>query len=315
MARVVVATAYGGPEVLAIADEPAGDPGPGQVLLAVRASGANPVDCKVYSGTRGRDPGQLPMRLGLEVAGVVVAVGAGAAGPTGPVTVGDEVIGYRVSGGYASELVTDAAVLVPKPAALDWAQASGLMMAGATAWHALAATAAGPGDTVLVHGASGGVGLMAVQLASARGATVIGTASPRRHDLLREFGALPVAYGSGLAGRVRAVAPQGVDVALDLAGTDEAVDVSVELVGDRERIVTIVPSRRAAGLGIRALGGGPGADPGTEIRAAARPELARLAGDGTLRVLVSRTFPLAEAARAHRELSTGHTYGKIALIP
>jgi len=156
---------------------------------------------------------------------------------------------------------------------------------------------------------------MAVQLAAAAGATVIATASPARHRLLRELGAQPLTYGPGLAERVRELAPGGVDAAIDLVGTDEAVDVSLELVADKARIVTIAAFGRAGQAGIRALGGGPGADPGTELRMAARLDLARLADQGTLRVLVAETFPLAKAADAHRAIMTGHTSGKIALIP
>jgi NADPH:quinone reductase-like Zn-dependent oxidoreductase len=314
MSRVVVATAYGGPEVLTVVDELAAEPGPGEARIEVRASGVNPVDYKQYSGAMGADPARLPLRLGFEAAGVVAAVGPDAVGPAGPLGVGDEVIAYRVSGGYAAELVAPAQALIPKPSALGWPEASGLMLTGATAWHALAATAVASGDTVLVHGASGGVGLMAIQLAVARGAAVIGTASPARHDLLREFGAIPVTYGSGLADRVRAAAPQGIDAALDLIGTDEAIDVSVGLVADRKRIATIAAARRGLELGIKVLGGAPGADPGTELRNTARPELARLAEEGTLRVLVSQTFPLEDAADAHRAIMAGHTSGKIALI-
>jgi NADPH:quinone reductase len=315
MSRVVVATAYGGPEVLAIVDEPLAAPGPGEALIEVRASGVNPVDYKSYSGLFGSDPGRLPLRVGLEAAGQVTAVGPEAVGPAGPVAVGDEVIAFRVSGGYAAGLVVPARSLIPKPPVLDWAEASGLMLAGATAWHALVATAVGAGDTVLVHGAAGGVGLMAIQLAADRGATVVGTASPARHDLLREFGAIPVSYGNGLADRVRAAAPQGVTAALDLVGTDEAVDVSLALVADRTRIATIAAARRGLELGIKVLGGAPGADPGTAIREAARLELARLAGQGRLRVLVDRSFPLENVADAHRLSMGGHVAGKIALIP
>jgi NADPH:quinone reductase-like Zn-dependent oxidoreductase len=314
MSRVVVATAYGGPEVLAVVDQPLTAPGPGEVRIEVRASGVNPIDYKAYSGSFGSDPGRLPLRLGLEAAGEVTAVAPGAVGPAGSVTIGDEVIAYRVSGGYAAELVVPAQSLVPKPPDLGWAEASGLMLAGATAWHALVATAVGAGDTVLVHGAAGGVGLMAIQLAAARGATVVGTASPARHDLLREFGATPVAYGDGLADRLGAAAPQGVTAALDLVGTDEAVDVSVDLVADRNRIATIAAPRRGLELGMKVLGGAPGADPGTAIRDAARLELARLAGQGRLRVLVDQSFPLENAADAHRLSMGGHVAGKIALI-
>jgi NADPH:quinone reductase len=171
------------------------------------------------------------------------------------------------------------------------------------------------GDTVLVHGGSGGVGLMAVQLAALRGATVVATASPARHDLLREFGAVPVAYGPGLADQVRAAAPGGVDAALDLVGTDEAMDTSLALVADRARIATIAGFARGQREGVKVLGGAPGADPGTEIREAARLDLAQLVQEKKLRVIVSQTFPLADVADAHRALITGHAVGKMALIP
>src|SRR3984957_1485370 len=315
MSAVVVATAFGGPDVLEIADQAPGEPGPGEALIAIRAAGVNPVDYKVYSGMLGADPEQLPMRLGSEAAGMVTLAGPGATGPAGPIRAGDEVIAYRAPGACAAELVVPASVLVPKPDTLDWAQASGLMVTGVTAWHLLAATGVGAGDTVLIHGAAGGVGVMAVQLAVDRGATVVATGLPARHDFLRQLGAIPVEYGSGLMDRARAAAPDGVDAALDLAGSDEALDVSFVLVPDRTRIATIVSFDRGLKTGIRVLGGAPGADPGTEIRDAARLELARLAQDGKLRVFVSQSFPLAEVSEAHRSIMGGHTQGKIALIP
>jgi NADPH:quinone reductase-like Zn-dependent oxidoreductase len=311
----VIAAAYGGPEVLSVVDEPTPEPGPAEVRIEVRAAGVNPVDAKSYSGAFGADPARLPIRLGAEAAGVVTEVGPDAAGPAGPVAVGDEVIAYRAPGAYAAELVVPAQAVVPKPATLDWAQASGLMLTGATAWHALTVTDVHAGDTVLIHGASGGVGVMAVQLATIRGASVVGTASPARHDFLRELGVTPVSYGPGLAGRVRAAAPGGVDAALDLVGTDEAMEVSLDLVADRARIVTTAGFAKGLKAGIKVIGGAPGADPGTEIRNAARLDLARLAGEGKLKVFVTQTFPLAEAAAAHRAIMTGHTTGKIALLP
>ncbi|HYB87182.1 MAG TPA: NADP-dependent oxidoreductase [Streptosporangiaceae bacterium] len=314
MPSVVIATAFGGPDVLTVAEEPLAEPGPGQARIAVRAAGVNPVDYKSYSGAFGADPGRLPIRLGSEAAGVVTATGQAAAGPAGPVAAGDEVIAYRAPGAYATDLVVPAAALVPKPAALDWAQAAGLMVAGVTAWHLLAATDVHESDTVLIHGGAGGVGLMALQLATGRRATAVVTASPARHGFLRDLGAVPVAYGPGLAGRVRAAAPGGVDAALDLIGTDEALDVSLELVADRARIATIAGFARGFQEGIKVLGGAPGADPGTEIRDAARLELTQLAQDRALRVFVTQTFPLARAADAHRASMSGHTTGKIALI-
>ncbi|MFD7921322.1 zinc-binding alcohol dehydrogenase family protein [Streptomyces sp. NPDC059740] len=315
MSEAVVARAYGGPEVLAVTDADVPQPGPGQVRIEVRAVGVNPVDHKLYSGAFGADPAKLPMRLGSEAAGVVTAVGAGASGPAGPVEVGDEVIAYRAPGAYATELLVPASSVVPKPAGLSWEQAGGLMVAGVTAVHVLEAIGLGGKETVLVHGAAGGVGLFAVQLAVARGATVLGTASPAKHDVLRGLGAVPVAYGPGLADRVRAAAPEGVHAAADLVGTDEAVDVSLELVADRSRIATIAAFERGAGAGIKRLGGGPGADPGTEIRAAARLQLTEAAQAGRLHVEIAAGYPLREAAAAHRRIMTGRTTGKIVLIP
>jgi len=315
MTRTVVATAFGGPEVLAVIETPIRPPGPGEVLISVRAAGTNPIDYKVYSGVMGQDPARLPMRLGSEAAGVVTEVGDGAEGPGGRVAVGDEVIAYRIAGAYAADVTVPAASVVPKPSTLSFEEASGLMLTGVTAAHALAVTRVGAGDTVLIHGASGGVGLMAIQLAADSGARVIGTAGESGRALVRDFGAEPVAHGAGLEERVRALAPGGVDAAVDCAGGDEALDTSLALVADRGRIVTIVASRRAFDSGIKVIGGAPGADPGTEIRTAARLELARLASDGKLRVVVAAAYPLAEAAAAHRALATGHAHGKIVLVP
>ena len=315
MPLVVVATAAGGPEVLELVDEPVVRPGPGQVLLEVRAAGVNPVDIKLYGGKYGSRPPQFPLRLGSEAAGVVRAVGAGAVGAAGQVSVGDEVIAFRVGGAYAQMLVVPGSALVPKPPTLGWEQAAGLMLTGATAVHALAETGVGPRDTVLVHAAAGGVGLMVVQLAVLRGARVIGTASEANHELLRELGAQPVTYGEGLVARVRALAPDGVDAAIDAAGSDEALDVSLELIPDRARIAELVVTARSAAAGVKLLGGSPGADPGTAIRDAARLELVQLVRDGGLRVLLADTYPLADVADAHRAILAGHTVGKIVLVP
>jgi NADPH2:quinone reductase len=144
---------------------------------------------------------------------------------------------------------------------------------------------------------------------------VIATASESGHAYLRELGAEPLTYGQGLLERIRAIAPDGVDAALDAVGTEEAVDTSVALVADRDRIVTLVAVQRGFELGLKVLGGAPGADPGTEVRAAARLKLARLAEAGDLHVLVAAVYPLADAAAAHRALATGHTHGKIVLVP
>lgn len=314
MSRFVVATGFGGPEVLSLAEEPDAGPGPGEVVLEVRAAGINPADWKSYTGAWGRDPSRLPLRLGSEAAGVVAAVGDGATGAAGPLAVGDEVIGFRLTGAYADRLVVPGSALVPKPAAMDWAAASGLMLAGATAVHAVTATRVGEGDTVLVHGAAGGVGLMLVQLARVRGARVLGTVGGDGGDLVRRLGGEPVRYGAGLVDRVRELAPGGVTAAVDAVGTDEALDVSLELVPDRKRIATLANFARGPEAGVLLLGGGPGADPGTEVRDAARPELVRLVDEGRLEVVVAGSFPLADVAEAHRRGMAGHTHGKLALL-
>jgi len=304
-----VAAGYGGPENLRVEEVEVGEPGPGQVRMSVRAVGVNAYDAKVYA-TPG-DPDRLPIALGYEAAGVVTAVGTDVTGWSE----GDQVIAFRTPGAYASDLVVDVHALTAKPPSLGWPEASALMLTGAAAWHTLEATRVREGDTVLVHGATGGVGLMTVQLARIRGARVIGTTNPRNDDLLRQLGAEPVAYGEGLLERVQSLAPEGVTVALDLVGTDEAMDVSLALVADRARIATIANFARAPGEGVLLLGNGPGADPGVEVRDAARPELARLAGDGSLRVFVGSTYPLDDAAAAHRQILTGHTTGKLVLLP
>ena len=180
MPSLVIAPAFGGPDVLAVTDEPTPEPGPGEARIEIRAAGVNPVDYKAYSGAYGADPARLPIRPGSEAAGVVSAASPDAVGPAGPIAAGDEVIVFRAPGAYAAELVAPAQALVPKPATLDWAQAAGLMLAGVTAWHTLAATGVQAGDTVLIHGGAGGVGVMAVPLAVARGANVVATASPAR---------------------------------------------------------------------------------------------------------------------------------------
>lgn len=316
--RAVVATGYGGPEVLAVVAIDRPTPGPGQVLVEVHAASANPYDHKVYSGAFGSDPNALPLRLGSEVAGVVAEVGEP---PTG-FAVGDPVIAHPVRGGYACHVLAEAANVFALPGTLPVEQAAGLLLTGTTAAHLLAAVGGGGdvgvGDTVLVHGAAGGVGSMATQLAVVRGARVIGTASPARQDAVRALGGEPVAYGRGettLAERVRALAPDGIDAALDTVGTDEAIDTSLDLVADRRRIATIAAFGRAPALGIHLLGHGPGADPGTALRAAARADLVALAAAGRLAVTVDRVLPLEEVAAAHAHLASGHARGKVILRP
>lgn len=314
MATAVVAAGYGGPENLTTVEREVPPPGPGQVTIAVEAAGVNPIDVKLYSGAFGADPKRLPRPLGLEVSGIITATGEQAVGPAGPLAVGDEVMAYPVSGGYATELTAKASVVLPKPKEISWDTAAGLLLAGSTAVHALTRLALDKGRTLVVHGASGTVGLLAVQLAVAAGINVIGTASQQRHDLLRRHGAVPVSYGDGLLDRLRAAAPSGVDGVFDTAGTDEAIDASLALVADRERIVSVVAFSRAD-TGIQLIGSGPGADPGTEVRARAWQQLLPAAREGRLEVPIARTFQLTEAAEAHRLVATGHPGGKVVLHP
>ena len=308
MTRTVAPVDFGGPEQLALSEVPTPEPGPGDVRVAVRAIGVNPIDWKIYSGALGRDPQALG-GIGFELAGVVEAVGEG-------VTAwhtGDEVIASQVPGnGYTDQAVVPAAGLLAKPEGLSWELAASVPVAGATAAHAVEAAGVADGTTVLVHGAAGGVGGLVVQLARRRGARVIATASERNHDYLRSLGAEPVAYGDGLLDRVRALAPEGVDAAIDTVGTDEAIDVSLALVGDPRQVVSTAGYRRRDS-GIYLIGGG--GDPGTEIRDAARPEVARLLASGDLTLPIQATYPLDRTAEAHREGLAGHTRGKLVIVP
>ncbi|WP_375490149.1 NADP-dependent oxidoreductase [uncultured Jatrophihabitans sp.] len=315
MSAVAVATAFGGPEVLSVVDEPVAEPGPGEVRISVRASGVNPIDHKRYSGMMGEDPDSLPQRVGLEAAGVVSAVGSGdVSGPAGPISVGDEVIANSngTPGAAADEWVVPASTVVPKPAQVPWDVAAGLLVTGVTAAHLLEALDVRAGQTLLVHGGAGGVGQLVVQLAVERGATVIATASPARHDQLRALGATPIAYGDGLLERVRAAAPDGVDAAADLVGTDEAVDVSLAVVARPDRVATITAFGRGRD-GIQVLGGG--GEPETSIRNASRMPLTEAVADGRLTIVIAATYPLGRIADAHRESLGGHATGKIVLIP
>ena len=311
MSRAVVATAYGGPEVLSLTDVDPGEPGPGEVLLEVRAAGVNPIDWKTYTGTFGTDLSRLPLRLGQEAAGVVQQVGPDAE----PWVPGDEVIAFRAPGAYADRLIVRATELVPKPPKLSWAKSSALLLSGVTAMHAVVATRIGVGDTVLVHGAAGGVGSMVVQIARARGARVIGTASPANHEYLVDIGAIPVVYGPGLAARVRAIARTEVHAAIDTVGTNEALDTSVALVTDRQRVATIAGFAHGAVLHVNVLGTRPGTDPGTDIRFAARRKLVDLVNAGKVDVRIATTYRLADVARAHRTGIAGRADGKMALLP
>ncbi len=311
MTRTVAPTDFGGPEQLSLVETPTPAPGERQVRIAVRAVGVNPIDWKMYSGAMGRDPALLN-GIGYELSGVIEAVGDHVEGWN----VGDEVIASEVPGnGYTDQAVVPSGGLLTKPAGLTWEQAASIPVAGGTAAHAVDAAQLSEGDVVLALGAAGGVGGLVVQLARRRGVRVLATASARNHDYLSSLGAEPVTYGPGLVDRVRALAPDGVDAVIDAVGTDEAVDASLELVADRRRIVSMAAFGRG-GDGIYLIGaGGPGVDPGTEIRRAARPEVARLVAAGELSLPVQQTYPLDETARAHHDGLTGHTRGKLVVVP
>jgi len=309
--QAILAREFGGPEVLKLEDVPEPAAGAGQVRVKIHAVGVNPYDTYMRAGGYAIKP-DLPYTPGADAAGVVDQVGSGVTSVASGqrVYISGTTLG-KAHGAYAQYALCTPEQVHRLPDRISFTQGAGLFVPYVTAWRALFGRAnTRAGDTVLIHGASGGVGLMAVQLAVGRGATVIATASPTRHEQLSGYGATPVEYGPGLADRVRAIGP--VDAALDLVGSDEALDTSVELVADRNRIATIVGFARAGELGIAALSG---ADGGQAVRNEARPELIRLAAAGKLTVTVDRAFPLDEAAEAHRYLQTGHARGKVVLVP
>jgi NADPH:quinone reductase-like Zn-dependent oxidoreductase len=299
--EAIVFETFGGPEVLRLGEVAVPEPGAGQVRLRVRAAGVNQLDFKIREGVmQAVFPTAFPAIPGVEAAGVVDALGEGVTG----VAVGDAVIAHTVTGSYAQYAL--ATVFAPKPAGLGWAEAAALPTAGETAQRVLDELGVKDGETLLVHGAAGAVGGIAVQLAVARGATVIGTARPANHEYLRAFGVTPVAYGAGLVERVRALAPHGVDAVFDTAGQGALPDSIALRGGTTDRIVTIADPR-AREIGVRFSAGGP-------VDGAGLAEQARLVVAGALRVTVAQTYPLAEAARAQEQSATGHTRGKLVLL-
>jgi NADPH:quinone reductase-like Zn-dependent oxidoreductase len=305
--KAIAIEAYGPADRLALRELPDPPVGPDTVLVRVHAAGVNPVDWKVREGhLAGAMPSHFPLVPGWDAAGVVAAAGPAVTG----FAVGDEVIGYvrrddLQYGTYAELVPAPERALADKPVQASWAQAAGLPLAGLTAYQALQLVRTGAGDTVLVHGAAGGVGHLAVQLARALGADrVIGTASEANHDFVRSLGAEPVSYGDGLLDRVRSVAPDGVDVALDLFGGD-ALDVSAELLTRPARLVSTADPEHVARLG----GSYVFCKPST----ADLSVLAGLVDADRLTVHVERTFPLDQAADAHRLVEAGHVRGKVVL--
>jgi NADPH2:quinone reductase len=310
-ARHWIAPTWGTPDGWEFAEYQVADPGPGEVTIRVCAAGVNPADAKHVAAPR--EGFALPVAIGYEVSGELVAIGPDTLIGSGRADVGDEVIAFRVSGGYATEVTVPAEKVFAKPTTLTHPEAANLLLAGTTAAEMLAVTAAASGETILLHGASGAVGVSVLQQARLRGIRVIGTASEERFDEVRRFGGVPVRYGAGLSDRVRDAADAPIAAALDAVGTDEAVDVSLEMVADRARIVTIAAFGRAEGTGIRAIAGAM--PDSARFRDAVRGELVALAQDGVLVVPVARTFELDQAPEALRFLAQGHPGGKLALMP
>ncbi|MFE2638012.1 NADP-dependent oxidoreductase [Streptomyces scopuliridis] len=300
--KAYVFTRHGGPEVETFAELPTPRPGPGQLLVAVRAAGVNPVDWKLRGGYRrpGSAPASLPETLGSEAAGVVEEVGAGAEG----FAVGDAVFGSTLTGGYAEYTLLPVAITAHKPDALSFTDAAVLPVAAATAYDAVRQADLPPGATLLITGAGGGVGVAAVQLARGTGLRVIGTASAGKKEFVESLGAVHVPPGPDLAARVRAVAPDGVDAVLDLVGGD-ALTAAAELLVDRTKLFSVADKATVPQLG--------GAVVVRQRTAAVLDEVAKLVVSGALRPFVTRTFPLERADEALRAVEAGHVQGKIVI--
>ncbi|MGH4031231.1 NADP-dependent oxidoreductase [Actinomycetota bacterium Odt1-20B] len=290
---------FGGPEVLEIVELPDPHPGPGQVRIAVRAAGLNPSDWKKREGLMDE---QLPQTLGYEAAGVVDELGEGVT----DVAVGDRVFGFCAQEGAQAELAV-LAHYAPVPPSLDFAGAAALPAAIETSMRALDQLGVESGSTLLVNGASGSVGSAAVQFAVVRGARVIGTASSANHDYLRSLGAEPVAYGEGMAERVRALAPDGVGLALDVAGSGVLPEL-IDLAGGPEHVITVADFAGAQQYGVRFSRG----DAGRAVHVLG--EIGALIEAGRFSLPVAQTFPLSEVAEAHRAGENGHVRGKLVLL-
>ncbi|AOR36150.1 NADPH:quinone reductase [Streptomyces fodineus] len=303
MPKAYVYTRHGGPETEALIDLDRPSPGPGEILIAVRAAGVNPVDWKLREGFRrpGESEPAFPTVFGSEAAGVVVEAGAGVTG----FAVGDEVFGSTAQGGYAEYALLTADVTAHKPAALSFGAAATLPVAAATAYDGVRQLDLPGGSTLLVTGAGGGVGSAVVQIARAFGLRVVGVASEGKRDFVESLGAVHVPSGPGLAERVRAAAPDGIDGVYDLVGGPVLAEAA-ELLKDRGKLVTAGSPQQA----VAALGGAPV----RRVRTAAVVEaVAELAVRGALKPHITRTFPLEQAGQALRAVEDGHTLGKIVI--
>jgi NADPH:quinone reductase-like Zn-dependent oxidoreductase len=305
MPKAVRFDEYGGAGVLKVAEVPRPEPGPGEVLVRVKAAGINPGEAKIREGLmHARWPATFPSGQGSDLAGIVARTGPGVPG----FAAGDEVIGYTDNRASQAEYtLVQAANLIPRPAGVPWEAAGSLFVAGATAWAAVRAVALTPGDTVVVSAAAGGVGSITVQLARRAGATVIGLASPANHEWLTGHGVIPVSYGEGVADRIRRAAPK-VDAFIDTFGGDY-VQLALGLGVEPSRIDTIVSFDAVARHGVKAEGNAVGAS------AAVLAELAGLIAAGELEIPIAATFPLERVQDAFRLLAGGHVHGKIVLLP
>ncbi|WP_035854892.1 NADP-dependent oxidoreductase [Cryptosporangium arvum] len=295
---------YGAVDVLRVVDVERPVPGPGQVVVEMRAASINPGEIEIREGLLHHlFPATFPSGEGSDLAGVVVEVGPGVT----RFATGDEVFGYTdLRASHAQLVPAFESELAPKPAGLSWEVAGSLYVAGSTAWAMVRAVDAGPGDTVVVTGAAGGVGSLAVQLARRAGATVIGVAGPRNHEWLASRGVSPVAYGDGVAERILAVGKP--DALIDPVGGGY-VELGVTTFGIApERIDTLNDYEAAERYGAKTDGNAEGA------RIEVIVELADLAARGELDVTIAATYPLREVRAAYTELAAGHTRGKIVLV-
>jgi NADPH:quinone reductase-like Zn-dependent oxidoreductase len=299
--RALQFKAYGGPEVLEWAEAPEPHPGPGQIRIAVRAASVNPIDWKAFSGAMsGGEPMAGTGYLGSDAAGVVDKVGEGVSG----VAVGDEVFG-RGRNTQAEYALLDSWAAKPPP--IDWAVAAAAGVAGETGERGLRLLEVKARDTLFVDGGAGGVGAVAVQLALARGAKVVASASQANHDYLREIGAIPVLYGQGVAERVRAAAGGPVDAVFDVAGKTPVQEL-ISLVPEPSQVLSIA-NFAAAQAGARVTGGGADSHPMEALA-----EVAELLAQNKL-VIKVQTFPFDRAAEAYRISQSGHVRGKLVLVP
>ena len=297
---------YGGVDVLQVVEVERPAPGPGQVLVRVKAAGINPGEAAIRAGAFAeRWPATFPSGQGSDLAGVVEELGEGVE----LFAVGDEVLGFTHERASHAELVlAEAGNLVHRPGNVSWEEAGALFVAGTTAYAAVRAVSAGQGDTVVVSGATGGVGSIAVQLARQAGATVIGLASRPNHAWLAGHGVIPVTYGEGVADRVRAAAGGRVDAFIDTFGADY-VDLALELGVQPERINTIINFAAVGKYGVKAEGNAEAAS--ADVLA----ELAGLVDKGLLDVPIAKVYPLSEVRDAYRDLEQRHTRGTIVLEP